>query len=148
MVKLAALALLALVALPCKQREKEPNGSWPYATKTGTLPAQSPQTVCGQVAGPDEDWWRIALDYSTLSCVEGDARLTLKAKDSGSLLTLRLYEKAWGGGFHYLGSWSSVGGWIDTGPLGLCYFKPGGLDLLYAAINGAPGATDYALSFW
>lgn len=149
MVRLYAIvvALALLAGRVCKQREHEPNNSLPYATKTGTLPAMSPQTVCGNVSGPDEDWWRIALDYQTSSCVEGDARLTLKCKQS-ALVTLRLYEKSWGGGFHFVGSWSTVGGWLDTGQLGLCYFKQGGLDVLYAAVSGGPGSADYFLSFW
>jgi len=144
------IVLCALVhnSARCKARELEPNNLLPYATKTGTLPAATPQTVCGTIWGPDEDWWAIKLDYQTSGLVETEARLTLKAKASSAFLRLRLYEKGLAGGIHYLGSWSTIGGWLDTGPVALCYYKSGGLTTLWAAVDGGPASTDYFLSFW
>lgn len=150
MVKLAALAMIGLLALGyrCKQREAEPNPAWPFATATGTIPSEHAQTVCGSTFPSDEDWWRIALDYQTTVFVEGEARLVLQSKIKPALLKLRLYEPAFGGGFKMIGSWYTTNGYLDTGQLGLSYYKSAGMDHIYACVTSGLGSADYFLSFW
>jgi hypothetical protein len=142
------LALAMLAQEPqCLRREAEPNSHWVYATQAGTIPYE-PATVCGTTFPGDEDWWSIALDYHTTGLIEGGARVVLQSKVKPSLLQLRLYEKAIGGGFEMVGSWYTTNGYLDTGQLGLTYHKKSGLNKLYACVTSGLGSADYYLSYW
>ncbi len=142
-----AFAMFLALGNRCKQTEIEPNNNWFYATETGTLPAEFQQTVCGTSVAGNEDWWKINLDFHTNWYCEGEARLIVRSKGQAWPFQLRLYQK-YNGGWKYFGTWFAVNGYIDTGDIGIEYYKPGGLDDLYVCVSNPMGTADYYLSFF
>jgi hypothetical protein len=126
----------------CGQPEMEPNNSLARATVAHeTLPAVVAQILQGSAAGEDRDCWEIPLDYHTPWYCEGKAHFMLQ---SAAPVELAVFGSTGGGGYHLVGRWTSVTGFIDTGDVPLEYYWKS-LNKAMAVVQGG-GA--YKLTYW
>jgi hypothetical protein len=148
MLRLSLLTVLGMALLPrpfCTQEEFEPNGSTTTADAARTtLPVWPPVALCGEAATADEDYWRIPLDFHTTWLCEGEANFKL---DAGGPCRLTLMSPQPGRNYKILGSWHSASGHIETGQIGVLYYRRF-FNHLVAIVEVEGERAPYRFSYW